>query len=327
MRADRLLSLLMLLQVHGKMTAAALADELEVSVRTIYRDIEALSIAGVPMYTERGPGGGCALMEGYRSNLTGLTENEVRALFMLSAPTALDELGASQDLKAAMRKLAAALPTAHRNDEEKVRQRIYLDWSHAKEPKVAQPHLKILRQAVWEDRMLHLVYHGFGGPSVQRYERDVAPYGLVAQTNMWHLVCWGDERLRVYRVARIEAATFTGERFTRPEDFDLVTFWDTRQACAAAKRLSYPVLAHVAPDLYAYLPFYLDKRIQTRVIRTANNNEANWLTVEFSFENLEQARHYILGMGGAIEVLEPLALRLSVADFAKQVVKRYTKKR
>lgn len=129
MRADRLLSILMLLQSRGKITAPELARELEVSVRTIYRDIEALSTAGVPVYAERGPGGGCVLVDGYRTSLTGLTRDEVKALFMLSVPASLDELGVSQELRAALRKLAASLPTAQRQDEEIVRQRIYLDWT------------------------------------------------------------------------------------------------------------------------------------------------------------------------------------------------------
>ena len=137
MRADRLLSILMLLQARGRMTAQELAEDLEVSVRTIYRDIDALSVAGIPIYTERGPGGGCALLDSYRTTLTGLTRHEVRALFMLSIPAPLAELGVGQDLRAALLKLSAALPVAHRQDEERVRQRIHLDavdWFHAREP-------------------------------------------------------------------------------------------------------------------------------------------------------------------------------------------------
>ena len=128
MRADRLLSLLMLLQTRGRMTAQALADELEVSVRTVYRDIEALSSAGVPVYADRGPGGGCALVDNYRTHLTGLHEGEVRALFMASMPSALADLGLGADLKAALLKLLAALPAERRHDDQWVRQRIFLDW-------------------------------------------------------------------------------------------------------------------------------------------------------------------------------------------------------
>jgi predicted DNA-binding transcriptional regulator YafY len=141
MRADRLISLLMFLQTRGRMTAQELAKELEVSERTVYRDIKALSTAGVPIYTMRGPGGGCALLDSYRTDLTGLTDDEVRALFMLSIPAPLAELGVSQELEAALLKLSAALPAARRYEENRVRQRILLDsipWFHPHEP---VPHL------------------------------------------------------------------------------------------------------------------------------------------------------------------------------------------
>ena len=142
MRADRLLSILMILQARGKTAAQQLAEELEVSVRTIYRDIDSLSAAGVPIYAERGPGGGCVLIEGYRTNLTGLTQDEVKALFMLSVPASLDRLGVSQDLRSALRKLGAALPTIYRSDEEKVRRRIYLDWSTRSQDEESTPCLQ-----------------------------------------------------------------------------------------------------------------------------------------------------------------------------------------
>ena len=158
MRADRLLSLLMLLQARGRLTAPKLAQELEVSERTIYRDIDALSAAGVPVYGEAGAGGGYALLDSYRTNLTGLTEGEVRALFMLSIPKPLADLGVGRELGAALRKLAAALPSARRDDEERVRQRFLLDavgWEQVEE---SAPHLPTVHQAVWEDRRLHLAY-------------------------------------------------------------------------------------------------------------------------------------------------------------------------
>ena len=150
MRADRLLSILLLLQARGRMTAHQLAQELEVSVRTIYRDIDALSTAGVPVYAERGPGGGCELIDSYRTSLTGLNKDEVHALFMLSIPAPLDELGVSQELKTALRKLAAALPAARRQDEERVRQRITLDWTGWNQPADPVPHLQTIQQAVGE---------------------------------------------------------------------------------------------------------------------------------------------------------------------------------
>jgi len=144
MRADRLLSLLMLLQARGRMTARALATELEVSERTIYRDIDALSLSGVPIYGDRGPEGGYALLESYRISLPGLKEDEVRALYMLSIPAPLAQLGVGQELKAALRKLVAALPAAYRADAARVRQRLHLDATRT--PGTGQLHLRCLRQ-------------------------------------------------------------------------------------------------------------------------------------------------------------------------------------
>ena len=246
MRADRLLSLLMILQARGRVTAQRLADELGVSVRTIYRDIDALSTAGVPVYAERGPGGGCALVESYRTNLTGLTQDEVRALFMLSVPAALDELGVSQELRAAMRKLAAALPTDYRYDEERVRQRIHLDWAGWAQPEEPVPHLQTVQQAVWEDRKLHLTYRlRFEA----RAEWLVAPYGLVAKANVWHLVCAREGHLRVYQVSQVVEAAIAEESFERPVDFDLAAFWQAWCAEVEENRSYYPVVVRVAPDL------------------------------------------------------------------------------
>ena len=147
MRADRLLSILMLLQARGKMSAQALADELEVSVRTIYRDLDALSAAGVPVYAERGPGGGCLLLDSYRTTLTGLTRDEVRALFALSIPSALSELGIDDEARTALYKLSAALPASRRPDEAGSRQRVHLDPEGWSDPKAPAPHLQRIYQA------------------------------------------------------------------------------------------------------------------------------------------------------------------------------------
>src|SRR5690606_3266212 len=168
MRADRLISLLMLLQTRGQMTANELAERLEVSTRTIYRDLDALSTAGGPGYAERGPQGGCRLLESYRTNLTGMKEKEVRALFMLTVPGLLADLGVDQDVEAALLKLTAAIPAPFQRDAERVRQRIHLDpagWFQMAEP---LPYLSLLQQAVWEDRRVRVDYRRADGGRVQR---------------------------------------------------------------------------------------------------------------------------------------------------------------
>jgi predicted DNA-binding transcriptional regulator YafY len=315
----------MLLQARGRVTAQHLAEELEVSVRTIYRDIDALSTAGVPVYAERGPGGGCALVEGYRTSLTGLTADEVKALFMLSVPASLDELGASQELRAALRKLAAALPDTQRQDEAQVRQRIHLDWSGWSQGEEATPHLQTIHQAVWEDRKLHLAHREFIGPQgFERYERLVNPYGLVAKAGRWYLVCAGEERLRVYRISRILDAHITDEHFERPSGFDLAAFWKSWCTGREENRPSCPVTVRVSPDLATFLPLHFGDRIREAIAQAGPSDDGGWVTLTLPFETFEEARGRILGFGRAVEVLEPEPLRLSVIDFARQILEFYS---
>jgi predicted DNA-binding transcriptional regulator YafY len=324
MRADRLLLLLMLLQARGRMTAHQLAAELEVSERTIYRDIEALSFAGVPVYGERGPEGGFSLVDSYRTSLTGLTADEVRALFMLSIPAPLAELGVSQELKAALLKLAAALPASRRGDEARVRQRIHLDaawWFQSQEPS-SWPHLQTIHEAVWQDRKLRITYLLQIGTEVD-VEQLVAPYGLVAKAGVWYLVCARNGRVLAHRVSHLLDARATDEPFERPADFDLVAWWDAWCAEREASRFYYPVLARVAPGLVPFLPRYFGDRIRAAVAQAGPPDAQGWLTLSLPFETLEAARERILGFGRAVEVLEPRVLRESLADFAAQIVALY----
>jgi predicted DNA-binding transcriptional regulator YafY len=320
MRADRLLALLILLQTRGRLTARRLADELEVSERTIYRDIQALSTAGVPVYAERGPGGGCELLESYRTNLTGLNEDEVRALFMLSVPAPLAELGVSRELKTALLKLSAALPPSRQQEEERVRKRIHLDsvpWFPDEEP---LPYLQAIHQAVWQDLRLYLTYRPRFGTEV---ERLVDPYGLVAKTNIWYLVAARGGRLRVYRLGRVLGARLSGERFERPADFDLAAFWNQWCAGLERDRPAFPVDVRVSPALARELPHYFGDRIRERIDRAGPPDEAGWIDLTLSFESLEAARDRLLDFGRAVEVLAPLALRKSIADFAIQIAALY----
>ena len=257
MRADRLLSLLMLLQARGRMTAGELARELEVSVRTVYRDIEALSVAGVPVYTESGPGGGCALVDGYRTTLTGLTGDEVRALFMLSIPAPLAQLGLADELRSALLKLAAALPAARREEEEHARNRVCVDavdWSAAGE---AVPHLRTLYRAVCEERQLFLTYRTFLGVEVAQI---VEPLGLVAKAGVWHLVYAQGGRMRVQRVSDIQDTLVTDEHVVRPPDFDLAAFWQAACVEREANRLPFLATVRLAPALIPHLPSNFGER-------------------------------------------------------------------
>ena len=321
MRADRLISLLLLLQTRGRMTARELADELEVSERTIYRDITALGVTGVPVYAERGPGGGCELLESYRTNLTGLTPQEARALFMLNIPAPLDQLGVTQELKAALLKLSAALPASRRSEEERSRQRIHLDSSWWFQADEAVPCLPSIQQALWQDNKLHLAYRADFGTQVQQI---VAPYGLVAKASVWYLVYahpTGD--VRALQVSRVTEAAILEESFERPADFDLADFWKGWCTKFEEGRFRYIVTARVSPELAALLPYYFGDGFQALLPEASPPDTKGWITLTLPFESLTAARARVLGFGRAVEVLEPEALRKSVIDFAEQITMFY----
>jgi predicted DNA-binding transcriptional regulator YafY len=321
MRADRLLSLLMLLQTRGSMTAQEIARELEVSERTVYRDMTALSAAGVPVYAERGPGGGCSLLEDYRTNLTGLTADEVRALFMLSIPAPLDQLGVGQELRAALLKLSAALPASRRADEQSSRQRIYLDASGWFQSEESVPHLKTLQAALWQDRKLDLTYRSDFETEIDML---ISPYGLVAKATVWYLVGGREDHIRVLRVSRITEAKISPEIFERPPEFDLATFWKTWREDFEESRSRYNVSARIAPELIPALPQYFGDAA-TSILSNAAQADANgWVKVTLPFESFFAARTRILGFGNTIEVVEPLAMRRSVIDFAEQILNFYS---
>ena len=315
MRAERLLSIMMLLQSRGQMTARALADELCVSERTIYRDVEALCAAGVPVYTEHGPGGGFALLDSYRTNLTGMTEDELRALFMLSVPAPLERLGVSQELRSALLKLSAALPGERRANETLVQQRFLLDWAwfQTDEP---VPNLHVLQQGVWQDRKVKISYRLPLGVGMDNLQID--PYGLVAKAGAWYLVAARAGYPVVYRVANLLDAVLCEETFARSTAFDLAAFWQAWCAGYERERVSYPVRVRVAPQMLPLLRLYF-----SQVEEPGEPEVDGWVKMTLRFESLENARGKLLAAGRAVEVLEPEALRYSLIDYAQQFVSFY----
>lgn len=221
MRADRLISLLLLLQNRGRSTAPDLAAELEVSVRTVYRDVEALGAAGIPVIADRGPAGGFRLADGYRTRLTGLTGAEADSLFLAGAPGPARELGLGAELAAAQLKLRAALPAALAERARRIQGRFHLDapaWFRDAEP---VPHLERIAEAVWEQRILRTRYRRWRG----EVDRELHPLGLVLKAGIWYLVAHADDTVRTYRVARFLAVDTTQEAFERPPGFDLAGHW------------------------------------------------------------------------------------------------------
>ena len=322
MRADRLISLLMLLQTKKQMTAQALADRLEVSVRTIYRDLDALSAAGVPVYTERGPQGGCRLLESYRTNLTGLKEDEVRALFMFTVPGLLADLGAEKASEAATLKLTAALPAPFQKDIERIQQRLYLDptsWFQAIEP---VPHLRTIQAGVWQEQRLRMTYRRSDGHWVKRL---VEPLGLVAKAGTWYMVSYMPSRAmkQVYRVGRVQTAELTETHFTRPANFDLAAYWQSWCQHFEQGRNRYDVTILVTPTGVPLLVQTFGDGLYTLMETAIEENGRLCLTL--SFASAEDACRQLLGLGPDIEVKTPLALREKMAQTAVKLFSLYNK--
>lgn len=320
MRADRLLSLLMLIQSRGQMTAGELAEALEVSERTIYRDITALSTAGVPVYASRGPGGGVRLIEEYRTTLTGLTPDEARALFMMSIPAPLTQLGMAEKFRGALLKLSAALPDSRRADEAHTRQRIYLDSSWWFQAEQQVPCLQAIEQALWQDRCLRMrVRRDFFNTE---FEQDAEPYGLVAKANIWYLVYGRGGRPQVTRVSQIVEVEFRPDSFTRPADFDLQRFWEN-WCREYESEPPFRARVRVSPEVLPTLAEYIGERARGELNQAHPADQDSWVTLELSFESFVHARTRLLGLGRAVEVLEPGSLRTSLIDFAEQIVGFY----
>ncbi|MCP5095314.1 MAG: YafY family transcriptional regulator [Chloroflexi bacterium] len=325
MRADRLISMLMLLQTNGRMTAQALSDKLEVSTRTIYRDLDALSASGVPVYAERGPMGGCMLMESYRTNLTGLNESEVRALFAFSVPGLLADLGADKASEAAMLKLTASLPAPFQQDASKVQERLYLDpapWFHPEEP---VPHLRLLQDAVWQERRVKMTYRRSDGQWVKRL---VSPLGLVAKASVWYLVGGiQGEMIMVYRVSRVQEAAMTDGRFTHPKPFSLKEFWQNWSTRFEKSQDVYGVILQVLPTAVPTLVRQFGEGIVHLVTAAETQAEDGSVLIELTFGSAEDACQQLLGLGTAVKVISPLELIDHLTEKSRQILIAYSQPR
>jgi predicted DNA-binding transcriptional regulator YafY len=315
MRADRLLSILLLLQVRQRVTARELARRLEVSTRTIYRDMDALSGAGIPVFAERGADGGWSLIETYRTDLTGLNTAEIAALF-LQPSGLLADLGLDRASTTALVKLLAALPSMQRRNAEHVRQRIHVDgagWFASKEDVAALP---VLQEAAFEERKVWFSYRRSDGAVV---ERLVDPLGLVAKGRVWYLVATVAGEMRTYRVSRVQEARMTDEPCVRPERFDLAAHWEESVARFRADLPRYPAVVRVAPRTVARL-----RGLRFTQVKDVGLPDADgWVTAAVQFETVDEASASVLSLGPWAEVIEPPELRQRVMDLAQEIVAVY----
>lgn len=323
MRADRLISLLMLLQTNGRMTAEELAARLEVSPRTIYRDLDALSSSGVPVYAERGPNGGCMLMESYRTNLTGLNEKEVQALFMFTVPGLLADLGADKASEAAMLKLMASLPAPFQKDAAFVQQRLHLDPAAWFAPEEDVPFLGLLQTAVWENKRVRMQYRRGDGQWVKRL---IDPYGLVAKASVWYFVgnVYGN-RIQAYRVSRIMEAELTGSTFDRPAEFDLARYWQDWRDDFEARQERHTVTLRVPPGSGPLLALVFGEGIVAQLLAAPEEKyAAGHVRLSLTFDSLETACRQLLGLGTAVEVIDPPSLREMMHQQARILLDLYS---
>jgi len=321
-RADRLLQIILLLQRHARLSARELAERLEVSTRTVMRDMEALSAAGVPVYTERGRNGGCVLLPGYRADVSGLTPREAQALFAWSGRSALsDELGLRDALQSAMGKLSATLPLELQDDADALSGAIVVDrrrWFAETEDTGALP---VLRQAVVTRRRVRLQY---ASASEGHQRRTVDPWGLVEQAGRWYLIAAHRGAARMYRVSRVEEADILEEAAERPDGLDVRAEWERlRSGLEQHAPVGVEVEVRVHPDRVEVI-----RRIATPMVAKGTRirdvpAEDEWPHLALHFRVREAACGLLLAFGSDVEVVEPVELRTRLLELATAAVATY----
>jgi predicted DNA-binding transcriptional regulator YafY len=310
MKADRLLSALLLLQAHGRLSGRMLARRLEVSMRTVHRDMEALSAAGVPVYALRGARGGWQLEEGWRTRVPGLDRSELRALLM-AQPRSLGDARLIGAAERALEKLLASLPAALREEAASMRKRLHVDttaWWGASEDLSKLP---VVQEAVASDRKLRIAYQAARPEGAERAIRVVDPLGLVVKGGVWYLVAGTTEGLRTYRLSRIEEAAVLAERCARPARFDLAAYWKSSTEELRQGRGRYAATLRLAPSALRSLERWRPSR--SVAVGAEPMDAERWATRRVQFDDEEQACFVVLGFGSRAEVMAPASLRERVA--------------
>jgi len=323
MRADRLLSIVLLLQAHHQMTSRDLASRLEVSERTIHRDMEALSGAGIPVVAARGLGGGWSLLGEYRTTLTGLTEAEIQSLFVTKPTKLLADLHLEKAADGAHLKLLASLPSAFRQGAERARHRIHIDVSGWSKREEAVPFLPVLQEALWLERKLSIKYER--GGNFEPVKRLLSPLGLVAKGSVWYLVASVDasvdKSVRSYRVSRIADAEILNEPASIPADFNLADYWQQSASTFKSTVPNYLATFWVSPAVILRLPF---AGRFARVNETEETDARGWRKVHVGFDVEEMACEYAVSFGPNLEVIEPTELRDKVVAMTRATLEFYT---
>lgn len=329
MKSDRLLSILLLLQTRGRVPARELAERLEVSVRTIYRDVEALSASGVPVYAERGRHGGIELLAGFRTDVTGLTADESRALFVLAAEGTHAALGLDTALGSALRKVMAALPAPHRPAAEVTSRRILVDatrWRGGPRPGVD---LEALQDAVFADRRLRLRYRHSGDREPRTYTVD--PYGLVSKAGVWYLVADRRGRPQLFRADRVRSAKVLDDPVRRRPGVELADVWEVLRRQVEERPGGLEVRVRVRRDRFDMFlrmnaPYLTGPSDGDEGDGDGNGDEGDgegeWVTARLSYGVLRETRQ-LLQFSDSVEVLSPPEVRAELAGAAASVTRLY----
>ena len=319
MRASRLVSVLLLLQARGQLTAGELARELEVSERTIHRDVEALSASGVPIYAERGSHGGIRLVDGYRTRLTGMTGEEAEALFLAGMPGPAAELGLGTVVAGAQLKVLASLPPELRVRASRLVERFHLDagdWFRRSQP---VPHLGALSDAVWSATRIAVDYDRGEGPT----HRLLEPLGLVLKAGTWYVVAAVDGQFRTYRVSRVVNAEPTEDRFDRPEGFDLARYWAESAEAYERDVARIEVTVRVRPDRLDIVRDAVGNGVVEAAEYLSDPDPEGWLRLRLRLDWPDEAPLTLLRAGPWLEVLAPPEVRARLASAARAIVERY----
>lgn len=310
MRADRLLSILLLLQSRHRVTARQLAERLEVSERTILRDMDALSVSGIPVVAERGQGGGWSLLDDYQTRLTGLSPAEVQSLFLPRPTRLLSDLGLKRESEAALLKLQAGLPATVREKAELARDRVLIDPRGWRDPAELIPCLPVLLDAVWRGKQIRFLYaRDFCEPT----ERTGDPLGLVAKGSVWYLVAQVDGETRTYRVSRMRDASALDQAATWPSDFNLAAYWERSTADFRDKLPRYYATFLAKPSVMRWVR-YRGWRLEKEM------PEGDRIRIKLRFDIEDEAVQFTLSFGGEMEVIEPVELREKVLAGARAIL-------
>ena len=319
MRASRLLSLLMLLQSRGRVSARALAEALEVSERTIHRDVDELSASGVPIWADRGRLGGFQLQPGWRTRVDGLTAPEAQAMFLGGLPGPAAELGLGEAMASAQLKLLAALPDGWREDARRVSARFHLDPIDWYRGPSATDHLPAIARAVWSERRVAMRYESWKG----EVSRRVDPLGLVLKAGIWYLAAQVGMGVRTYRLSNILDLEVTDEAFERPSTFDLAAWW-----LASTKRFEKELAVDTAQLRVSASGMKALRDLGAAVAQAAEASasepdEAGWRRVTIPIESIAHAAAQVLRLGAQAEVLKPVALRRELLERIDSVAALY----